>query len=67
MAEPFTYLSKNRLTYQDGDLRTLYAYLGEMPEPIRFGLQGALREHYGVKEGPPVASTLDYLVSAVGG
>ena len=33
-----------------------------------YGMQGALRQYYGVKgEGPPVASTLDHIVAAVAG
>ncbi|MPZ23027.1 MAG: hypothetical protein GEU28_05675 [Dehalococcoidia bacterium] len=28
---------------------------------------GALREYYGRLEGPPIASTLDHIVAAVGG
>ncbi len=30
-------------------------------------VQGALRQYYGAKEGPPVASTLDHIVAAVAG
>ena len=38
-----------------------------MPEPVVYGVQGALREYYGAKEGPPIASTLDHIVAAVAG
>ena len=38
-----------------------------MPEPVPYGVQGALREYYGVGEGPPIAATLDHIVAAVGG
>jgi len=43
------------------------AYLGEAPEPVVYGVQGALREYYGATEGPPIASTLDHIVAAVAG
>jgi hypothetical protein len=62
MAEPFEYISRVRLSYHDG---YRHAYLGEVPEPVVYGVQGALREYYGVKEGPPVPSTLDHIVAAV--
>ena len=60
----FTYVSKNRLIFKGG-LR--HAYLGDVAEPVPYGVQGALREYYGVDEGPPVAATLDHIVAAVGG
>ena len=63
MAE-FEYISKSRLQYQE---RLPNAYLGEVPEPVVYGVQGALREYYGAKEGPPIASTLDHIVAAVAG
>lgn len=65
MGEPFTYFSKNRLVMIDG---VRHAYLGEIPEPVPYGVQGALRQYYGAKEGtPPIASTLDHIIAAVGG
>ena len=65
MAEPFEYISQTRLEYREGFRR---AYLGEVPEPVVYGMQGALRQYYGVKEGgPPVASTLDHIVAGVAG
>ena len=64
MAETFTYKSMNRLVLKKG-MRN--AYLGEVEEPVIYGVQGALRDHYGVTEGPPVAATLDHIVAAVGG
>src|SRR5260370_13854620 len=62
MADDFEYISRARLEYRDGYRR---AYLGEVPEPVVYGVQGALRQYYGGKGGPPIASTLDHLVSAV--
>jgi hypothetical protein len=64
MAEPFEYISHARLEYRDGYRN---AYLGDVPEPVVYGMQGALREYYGVKSGPPMASTLDHIVAAVAG
>jgi len=64
MADTFEYLSHARLVYKDGFRN---AYLGDVPEPVVYGVQGKLREYYGVKEGPPVASTLDHIVAAVAG
>jgi hypothetical protein len=63
MAE-FEYISRARLVYKDGSRN---AYLGDVPEPVVYGVQGALREYYGAPEGPPVASTLDHIVAAVAG
>ncbi len=60
----FTYISKNRLVFKGG-LR--HAYLGDVAEPVPYGVQGALREYYGAGEGPPIAATLDHIVAAVGG
>ena len=64
MPDQFEYISRSRLLYRDG---YRHAYLGEVPEPVVYGVQGALREYYGAKEGPPVASTLDHIVAAVAG
>lgn len=64
MSQDFEYISRARLEYRDG-LR--HAWLGEIPEPVVYGVQGALREYYGVKTGPPRAATLDHIVAAVAG
>jgi hypothetical protein len=64
MADAFTYKSINRLELKN---KQRNAYMGEIEEPVVYGVQGALREHYGVTEGPPVAATLDHIVAAVGG
>ena len=64
MAEPFEYISHARLVYKNGYRN---AYLGEVSEPVIYGMQGGLRQYYGAKEGPPVASTLDHIVAAVAG
>jgi len=64
MNEPFVYVSQSRLEYRHG---YRHAYLGEVPQPVVYGVQGALRSYYGAGEGPPVASTLDHIVAAVAG
>ncbi len=64
MSDSFTYTSKNRLVFKGG-MRN--ADLGDVPEPVPYGVQGGLAEYYGAKEGPPVAATLDHIVAAVGG
>src|SRR5215510_14008681 len=64
MPDDFEYISRARLEYQGG---YRHAYLGEVAEPLIYGVQGALREYYGAKEGPPIASTLDHIVAAVAG
>ena len=64
MPDDFEYISRSRLVYREGYRN---AYLGEVPEPVVYGVQGALRQYYGVKEGAPIASTLDHIVAAVAG
>jgi hypothetical protein len=64
MSDDFEYISHARLEYRGGYRQ---AFLGDVPEPVVYGVQGALRDYYGVKEGPPVASTLDHIVAAVAG
>jgi hypothetical protein len=64
VTEDFEYISKARLEYRDG---YRHAYLGEVAEPVVYGVQGALRQYYGATEGPPIASTLDHIVAAVAG
>ena len=65
MSDTFEYISHARLEYRDG---ARHAWLGEVPEPVVYGMQGALKQYYGVKaEAPPVASTLDHIVAGVAG
>jgi len=64
MADDFVYLSRARLEYRNG---ARHVWLGEVAEPVVYGVQGKLREYYGAPEGPPVASTLDHIVAAVAG
>ena len=64
MEKPFTYHSHVRLIYRN-DMRT--AYLGEVPEPVTYGVQGGLRAYYDAPPGPPAAATVAHIVAAVGG
>ncbi len=63
MSETFAYLSRSRVAYRDGQR---HAYLGDVEEPVVYGVQGALKEYYGAPdEAPPIAATLDHIVAAV--
>ena len=64
VTDNFEYTSHARLEYHHG---YRHAYLGEVPQPVVYGVQGGLRTYYGAGEGPPVASTLDHIVAAVAG
>ncbi len=66
MADNFEYISQSRLVYREGYRN---AYLGEVAEPVVYGVQGTLRQYYGAKakEGPAIASTLDHIVAAIAG
>ena len=43
------------------------AYLPATPEPVPFGVHGAIAEHYGVEVTTPTATTLDHVMAATGG
>jgi hypothetical protein len=61
------YTSHVRIERKKGPLRV--AYLPSEPQPVYFGVHGAIAEHYGITPdvAEPHASTLDYIVAAVGG
>ncbi len=62
------YLSRVRIERQSGPNRL--AYLPAEAQPVRFGVHGAVAEHYGLtgdKLPEPHATTLDYVVAATGG
>ena len=61
------YVSQVRIERLKGPLRL--AHLPAEPEPVRFGVHGAVAEHYGVSPeiSEPHATTLDYVVAAAGG
>ena len=61
------YRSEVRIERERGPVRR--AYLPAEPEPVIFGLHGAIAEHYKVPPDafPPHATTLDYIVAAAAG
>ena len=61
------YRSEVRIEREKGPMRR--AYLPAEPEPVIFGVHGAIAEHYKVPPGafPPHATTLDYIVAAAAG
>ena len=61
------YISHVRIERERGPLR--FAYLPAEPQPVSFGVRGAVAEHYGVSPdvSEPHATTLDYVVAAAGG
>ena len=66
MAE-VVYRSEVRIERERGPMRR--AYLPAEPEPVLFGVHGAIAEHYKVPPDafPPHAATLDYIVAAAAG
>ncbi len=61
------YVSNVRIEREKGPWRV--AHLPAESEPVRFGVHGAIAEYYGVAPdiSEPHATTLDYVVAAVGG
>ena len=61
------YRSQVRIERVGGPMRR--AYLPAEPEPVLFGVHGAVAEHYKVPPNafPPHATTLDYIVAAAAG
>jgi hypothetical protein len=61
------YRSEVRIERERGPVRR--AYLPAEPEPVIFGVHGAIAEHYKVPPDafPPHATTLDYIVAAAAG
>ena len=61
------YRSQVRIERVKGPLRR--AHLPAEPEPVLFGVHGAVARHYKVPEGAvePHATTLDYVVAAAAG
>lgn len=66
MAE-IAYRSEVSIERPGGPLR--WATLPAEPEPVPFGVHGAVASHYKAKEGTyePHATTLDYVVAAAAG
>jgi hypothetical protein len=61
------YVSQMKIERVEGPLRR--AWLPSEPEPVLFGVHGAVAAHYGVTPdiSEPHATTLDYIVAAAGG
>ncbi|MCI0490728.1 MAG: hypothetical protein L0229_29390 [Blastocatellia bacterium] len=61
------YTSTIHIERDKGPLRL--AYLPAESEPVRFGVHGAIAEHYHVDPAlvEPHATTLDYVIAAAGG
>jgi hypothetical protein len=61
------YRSTVSIEQEQGPLR--WARLPAEPNPVAFGVHGAVAGHYGVtpEASPPHATTLDYLVAAAAG
>ncbi len=61
------YRSQVKIERVKGALRR--AYLPAEPQPVTFGVHGAVAEHYKVAPGAlePHATTLDYVVAAAAG
>ncbi len=61
------YRSKVRIERQRGPIRL--AWLPGERDPVKFGVHGAIAEHYGVPPDAfePHATTLDYIVAAAAG
>lgn len=61
------YVSEVRIERVKGPLRK--AYLPAEPDPVLFGVHGAIAAHYGISPdvSEPHASTLDYIVAAAAG
>jgi len=61
------YVSHVRIVREGGPVRL--AYLPAEAQPVRFGVHGAVAEHYHVRPevSEPHETTLDYIVAAAGG
>jgi hypothetical protein len=67
MAE-IAYVAKVQIERRKGPLR--YAHLAGESNPVAFSVHGAIAAHYGVNAADITeshATTIDYLVAAVGG
>ena len=64
MTDAFEYISKTRLEYRNGQR---HAFLGEVPEPVVYGMQGALKQYYGVKAEAQVGNPASHVLRGVDG
>lgn len=61
------YVSKSTIERHKGPIR--YAYIAGEPQRVTFSVHGAIAEYYGRKPeelGESHATTIDYLIAAVG-
>jgi methyl coenzyme M reductase alpha subunit len=67
MSHDVAYVSEVQIERDRGPVRR--ARLPAEPDPVVFGVHGAIAEHYGVPADAyePHATTLDYVVAAAGG
>jgi hypothetical protein len=59
------YTADIRIERTKGPVRR--AVLPATPEPVMFGVHGAIAEHYGVEPVDEYATTLDHVIAAAGG
>lgn len=62
------YVSKSTIERKRGSVR--FAYIPGEPQRVIFSVHGVIAEHYGVRPedlGESHATTIDYVIAAVGG
>ncbi|MBI3075874.1 MAG: hypothetical protein HYY85_02630 [Deltaproteobacteria bacterium] len=64
MAE-LIHVSRVKIVKDKGPLRR--AYIEPFPEPVRYGMHGAIKQFYGVEPEEELPTTLDHIVAAVAG
>ncbi|ALC88821.1 hypothetical protein AM500_02660 [Bacillus sp. FJAT-18017] len=66
MSEPIelTRIKINQVSVED---KIKEAYIGDFPEPIRFGVHSGVKKFYGATPQVEYPSTLDHIVAAAGG
>jgi len=60
-----SYTADVRIERLKGPVRRVF--LPATPEPVMFGVHGAIAEHYGVDPETEHATTLDHVIAAAGG
>jgi len=58
------YTANIRIDRVKGPLR--HAYLPATPNPVEFGVHGAIKAHYGLDDAPDLPLPVDYIAAAVG-
>lgn len=59
------YRARIQIDKKKGPLR--HAHLPGNPDPVTFGVHGAIAEHYGVQPETEHTTTIDYVIAATGG